>query len=83
MALIGLTRSLSNKHQQQQQRDIGGAEATATRLHTSWNRFESARDLAKLKKRLAHAFEKLSASGSGASIKESPAEEQAAAAATG
>ncbi|OXU18994.1 hypothetical protein TSAR_009649 [Trichomalopsis sarcophagae] len=79
MALIGLTRALSNKPQQQQ-RDIGGADATATRQHTSWNRFESVRDLAKLKKRLAHALEKLSASGSGAGIKESPAEEQAAAA---
>lgn len=61
MALIGVIRSV--------------ARAADARQLTAWNRFESARDLAKLKKRLAHAVEKLT---SGAGIKESPAEENAA-----
>jgi hypothetical protein len=44
---------------------------------TGFNRFESTRDLAKLKKHLSHAFEKLS-SKADVSIKESPAEELSA-----
>lgn len=72
MSLIVLTRTISQ-----------GSEASSRHQPSSWNRFESTRDLAKLKKRLAHALEKLQSSGgAAATIKESLAEDAAAAAAS-
>ena len=62
VALTGLLHSL-----QPDERHQGSSVASR-----GWNRFESARDLAKLKKRLAHALDRL---GGGAAIDEAEEEQ--------
>ena len=60
MALISLLRVVGRRDTGAAQ-GVAGALSDQPRQYTSWNRFETARDLGKLKKRLTHTLERLAA----------------------